>query len=193
MNLQLASEDKPFDTKYLRKKIDESNSQIEFMSTTIDNFRDFYKPVKDKKSFFISKAIQKSIDIMYPLLEINNIQINFDIKQDATLLSYKNEYSQVILNLITNAKDAFISQQNKNALISIVLDFVDNKSVVTVSDNAGGIKQKNIEKIFEPYFTTKESGSGIGLYMSKKIIESHFKGNLTVKNLKEGTCFNIVV
>jgi len=193
MNLQLASEDKPFDTKYLKEKIKESNHQIKFMSETIDNFRDFYKPVKDKKSFFISKAIQKSINIMKPILELHNITIMFTIKDEITLSSYENEYSQVVLNLITNAKDAFINQEIENAIITIVLDCVDNKSVVTVSDNAGGIKQKNIEKIFEPYFTTKETGSGIGLYMSKTIIDSHFKGVLTVLNNKDGACFKIEV
>ena len=193
MNLQLAGNDTPFDIKYLQTKIEESNEQIDFMSNTIDNFRDFYKPIKEKESFLISKAVQKSIDIMYPILQIHNIQINFEIKQDGKLISYENEYSQVILNLITNAKDELVSQNIADASILIVLDCIDKKSVVSVSDNAGGIKQKNIDKIFEPYFTTKDTGSGIGLYMSKTIIDSHFKGRLEVFNTSFGACFYVIV
>jgi len=193
MNLELASNDIPFDKSYLQNKIKESNEQIDFMSNTIDNFRDFYKPIKEKKSFLISKAVQQSIDIMKPILEINNVNIKFSILKDGNLLSYENEYSQVILNLITNAKDALISRNIDNASITIILDFVDNKSVVSVNDNAGGIKQENIEKIFEPYFTTKETGSGIGLYMSQTIIDSHFKGVLKVSNKANGACFQVIV
>jgi len=193
MNLQLASDDEQFDTKYLKEKIKESNHQIEFMSETIDNFRDFYKPSKEKEPFHISKAIQKSIDIMTPLLKLNTIEINFVIHQDTLLISYENQYSQVILNLISNAKDELISQNIKDPHITIELYQRKGKILTTITDNAGGIKKEFINKIFEPYFTTKEKGSGIGLYMSKTIIESHFKGSLSVQNNDDGACFTIRV
>jgi len=193
MNLQLASDDKQFDTIYLKEKIKESNHQIEFMSETIDNFRDFYKPVKEKEKFFISKAIQKSIDIMNPILELHNISLTFTIDDELTLLSYENEYSQVVLNLISNAKDELINNKIKEPKICIKLKMINNQKTTSICDNAGGIKEKNKEKIFEPYFTTKETGSGIGLYMSKTIIESHFKGTLSVQNNDDGACFRIEI
>jgi signal transduction histidine kinase len=193
MNLHLASSDKVFDTSYLRDKIEESNNQIDFMSNTIDNFSDFYKPAKDKEKFLISKAVQKSIDIMFPLLKMNEIEIDFKIKKDGYLISYENEYSQVILNLISNAKDELISRKIENPKIIIELSFLNNMSLVSVIDNAGGIKEEKLEKVFEPYFTTKEMGSGIGLYMSKTIIESHFKGDLQVRNTHNGACFQIII
>ena len=193
MNLQLASDDKVFDKEYLKVKIEESNQQIEFMSNTIDNFRDFYKPVKEKEKFLISNAVKKSIDIMKPILQLHDISIDFIIIKDSTLISYENEYSQVVLNLISNAKDELISREIKNPLIQIEIKIDNNKTVTEIRDNAGGIKCNQYEKIFEPYYTTKETGSGIGLYMSKTIIDAHFKGELQVKNTQNGACFSIVV
>jgi len=193
MNLDLASEDEIFDKKYLQTKIKESNQQIDFMASTIDNFRDFYKPAKEKEKFLISKAIKKSMDIMKPLLEINDISISCEIHHDSKIVSYENEYSQVILNLITNAKDELISREIKKPRIEIEVFLKNHKTITTVKDNAGGINQESIDKVFEPYFTTKELGSGIGLYMSKTIIDSHFKGELKVKNIDDGACFIIVI
>ena len=193
MNLKLASTDAVFDIKYLNEKLIESDQQIDFMSNTIDNFRDFYKPAKDKNKFLISTATQKSFDIMRPLLQLNGIELDFNIKKDSTLSSYENEYSQVVLNLISNAKDELLSRNVPNPTIKIIIDVIEGKSVTTVHDNAGGIREEKIEKIFEPYFTTKELGSGIGLYMSKTIIDSHFKGKLEVHNTDKGACFSIIV
>ena len=193
MNLYLASPDELFDKGYLKMKIEESNQQIDFMSNTIDHFRDFYKPVKDKEKFLISRSIKKSIDIMGPILKLNAITLHFKINKDLILTSYENEYSQVVLNLISNANDELLSRNIENPMIYIEVNLNDNKSITTVSDNAGGIIEDKIEKIFEPYFTTKDRGSGIGLYMSKTIIESHFKGELHVKNTEEGACFSIIV
>jgi len=193
MNLDLACDDEIFDKKYLKLKIKESNEQINFMSDTIDNFRDFYKPAKEKEEFYISSAIQKSIDIMFPLLQLNGIDISFNVSKDTKITSYENEYTQVVLNLITNAKDELISRGIFKPQINIEVNYKENKTITTVQDNAGGIQEDVSTKIFEPYFTTKELGSGIGLYMSKTIIESHFKGKLMMENLKDGACFSIVV
>lgn len=193
MNLELASNDNIFDKKYLQEKIVESNEQIDFMSKTIDSFRDFYKPQKEKEYFWISYSVQKVIDIMEPLLKIYNIQINFKIIKDKQIKANENEYSQVVLNLISNAKDELILRKIVNPQISIEIDSKYNKTITSVYDNANGVNEEIIDKIFEPYFTTKENGSGIGLYMSKTIINSHFKGELKVKNQEKGACFSIEV
>ncbi len=193
MNLQLASEYNELDKKYLIEKINESNEQIEFMSNTINSFRDFYKPQKSKNSFYISEAVKKSVDIMLPLLQLYKIEVILDIKSDKRVLSYENEYSQVILNLLSNAKEALVAKNIQTPKIKITIDVKEKRSLTTICDNAGGISEKILYKIFEPYFTTKDSGSGIGLYMSKTIINSHFKGELSVQNKKEGACFIIKV
>lgn len=193
MNLQLAYEDEPLDKNYLKEKIQEANSQLDFMSKTIDNFRDFYKINKKKEIFYISDAIKKALDIMEPILKNNKIEFELNLIKDKQINAYENEYSQVILNLLTNAKDALISRDIKNPKINICINVVNNISITTILDNAGGIENEYIEKIFEPYFTTKQNGSGIGLYMSKMIIKSHFKGNIKVVNEDEGANFIIEI
>jgi len=193
MNLQLASDDNDLSKKYLDEKLEESNNQLDFMSKTIDNFKDFYKLSKIKEEFFISMAVQKAIDIIHPSLVSSNIKMKYIIKSDKKIRAIENEYSQVVLNLLKNAKDALVIKAVKNAVITIEVDTRQNKSFVSVSDNAGGINSSIIEKVFEPYFTTKENSSGIGLYMSKMIIETHFRGTLSVSNDLAGARFCIEV
>ncbi|WP_207763623.1 sensor histidine kinase [Aliarcobacter cryaerophilus] len=102
---------------------------------------------------------------------------------------HENQYSQVILNLLTNAKDVLVLRNIDNPSIKIVLDTKKDRSIVYISDNGGGIEEDKKDLIFEPYFTTKQKGSGIGLYMSKMIIEKHFKGKIEVENTKVGATF----
>ena len=193
MNLQLAYEDNPIDKKYLKEKILESNAQLDFMSKTIDNFSDFYLLNKQKELFLISNAVKKALDIMEPIFENNKIEFKFNVIKDKQINAYENEYSQVILNLLTNAKDVLISRNIENPQITITIDEKNDLSITSIFDNAGGIENKYQNKIFEPYFTTKQKGSGIGLYMSKMIIQSHFKGKIRVFNTNKGACFSIEV
>lgn len=193
MNLQLLIEDEALGKEYLKEKIEESNTQLDFMSKTIDNFRDFYKPNKQKELFLISESIKKAIEIMNPIFKENKINLELNIIDDKEINAYENEYSQVVLNLLTNAKDALILRKIKDPLISITLRSGNLTTITTISDNAGGIETNNMEQIFEPYFTTKEKGSGIGLYMSKIIIENHFKGKLEILNNKFGASFLIII
>ena len=193
MNLQLAYEDNPIDKKYLKEKIMESNAQLDFMSKTIDNFSDFYLLNKQKELFLISNAVKKALDIMEPIFENNKIEFKFNVIKDKQINAYENEYSQVILNLLTNAKDVLISRNIENPQITITIDEKNDLSITSIFDNAGGIENKYQNKIFEPYFTTKQKGSGIGLYMSKMIIQSHFKGKIRVFNTNKGACFSIEV
>ena len=193
MNLQLAFEDEPLDKKYLKEKIEESNAQLDFMSKTIDNFRDFYKPNKQKEIFYISVAVKKALEIMEPIFESNKIEFEFNLIKDKQINAYENEYSQVILNILTNAKDVLISRQIQNPQIIISINEKNDSIITTILDNAGGIENKYINHIFNPYFTTKQKGSGIGLYMSKMIIESHFKGKIKVFNKDKGASFSIEV
>jgi C4-dicarboxylate-specific signal transduction histidine kinase len=119
----------------------------------------------------------------------DEIDIEIKVTNGSTIFNYKNEYKQVLLNLLSNAKDVLLSRKILHPKITIT---IDNKKV-TVADNAGGIQLDVIEKIFEPYFTTKESGLGIGLYMSKVIIENNMRGSLNVQNVKSGAIFIILL
>lgn len=189
MDLELASSENKLASSYLVRKLHESNQQIEFMSHTIDNFRDFYKPNKEKEHFYLSESITQALAIMKPLLHKHKITLRFNIIVDKETYAYKNELAQVMLNLITNAKDALLLNEVQNPYIEIKLD----KNTITIEDNAEGIDQNVIDDVFNPYFTTKEKGSGIGLYMSKMIVESHFKGKISVENSRNGACFKIIL
>lgn len=187
MNLKEAQKHGELNEQYLDKKVDDATTQLAFMSQTIDDFKDFYVPNKAKETFSLLQATQETLDIMKNTLTQNKIDITLTSKTDAVLHSYKNEYKQVLLNLLSNAKDALVEREIQPAHISIELQ----NHTVTVSDNAGGIDEKISNRIFEPYFTTKENNSGIGLYMSKIIVERNLKGILKIANHKKGATFTL--
>lgn len=187
-NLEDDYEDKMVDKKYIDTFITQQTKIIQFMSKTIDNFRNFFRINKDKEIFSIKTAIEDTINIQSAQLIINHICVNVNDK-DFKINSYKNEFQQVILNLISNAKDAILSNKIQNPQIDITID----DGIIKITDNASGIPMDIIDRVFEPYFTTKgaKSGMGMGLYMSKMIIEDNMKGSLSVSNVDEGAEFII--
>ena len=176
--MNIESKDK---AQHHAQKLEEASVQLEFMSQTIDDFRDFYRPDKEKELFRLVEETQKVIT----LLNLNDIEVVLKFKEEITIINHKNEYKQVILNLLSNAKEVLFHRAVYSPKIIITID----KNHVTVSDNAGGIKIENIQKVFEPYFTTKSQGLGIGLYMSKVIVEKNMGGELSVKNNEDGAQF----
>jgi len=189
MNMQLHIMDNYEKEKYLLEKLEESQEQLEYMSSTIDDFSNFYKTKKEKEEFYVSESTENAYTIIKSSLVSNNIIIENEIKNDFTLTSYPKELSQVILNLMQNAKDAFIINHIHNPKIIITVD--ENK--IIIQDNAGGIPTDIITKIFEPYFTTKDKhdGTGVGLYMSKMILEKNFNAQISVSNQNDGANFTI--
>jgi len=185
MNIGEAQKHGELNNTTLKKKIDEANTQLSFMSQTIDDFKDFYAPNKEKEDFSLATATEETLEIMKNTLKQNNIETQIIVKEDITIHNYKNEYKQVLLNLLSNAKDVLIERDIPSPHIHIT---IANKSV-TVEDNAGGMKKDVRKRIFEPYFTTKESNSGIGLYMSKMIIEKNMGATLLAKNSSNGALF----
>ncbi len=163
--------------------IEEASKQLEFMSHTIDDFRDFYLPGKEQEYFSIAGECQEVLALMH----FGEIEIMHEVKNDSTVYNYKNEFKQVLINLLSNAKDILLERMTVDPKIRISID----KHIIQIEDNAGGIRIQEIERIFEPYFSTKENGMGIGLYMSKLIIEKKIKGQLTVENSKNGAIFSI--
>ena len=195
MELETTTRFKKVDNDYILNAIDKSDKMIEFMSNTIDDFRNFYKPDKKKEDFYVSDACKKAINIIDATLENLGINLILDIKEDKKIFGYPTEFSQVILNIISNAKDVLIEKNIKNTKIEINIESKGILSIITIKDNAGGIEEKNLEQIFDPYYSTKDSskGTGLGLYISKLIIERNMGGDLSVSNNSEGAVFKIVV
>lgn len=181
-------EDGLIDEKFINKFIKTNKETIKFMSNTIDDFRNFFRIDKKQKNFSIKDSIQSVINIQ--LSQLNYLDISLALKgKDFYINGFESEFKQVILNIINNAKDELTKNNIKNGKIDIILE--NNK--VLIQDNAGGIPSHIIDRIFEPYFTTKEQGkgTGIGLYMSKMIIEDKIFGKLSAKNNKDGALFII--
>ncbi|MBF0342697.1 MAG: PAS domain S-box protein [Nitrospirae bacterium] len=181
------------DKNYIDNLIKDSITQINFMSQTIDDFRNFFKPSKEKTTFNIVKAIKEVIVMVKAMLNSKSIKVETESEEDITVTGYHNEFMQVILNMINNSKDAILENRINNdihgGIISISINKHDGIVKIEIKDNGGGIPEHVKERIFEPYFTTKgeEHGTGIGLYMSRIIIEKNMGGHLYVDNyVKDG-------
>ncbi len=191
--------------EYLNNNIDNVRQQLMFMSKTIDDFRNFFKPSKEKALFDTKEVIKEVIKLIEYQFKNNNItfQLNLQDNKSLTICGYPNEFKQALINIINNAKDAILEKgkaletENYQGIIKISTysDGNKNKVVIHIQDNGGGIHADIIERVFEPYFTTKEQwrGVGIGLYMSKTIIEKNMAGQLSVKNIDDGAEFTIEI
>ena len=170
-----------------------SNIQIQGMSRTIDDFRDFFKPEKEKIDFCVNDSIIDTLSMLNPVFQQYNIFIEFDKKQKLCSNGYPHELGQALINIINNSKDALIENDIKDKSLEITLEKIDKKIVIKVRDNAGGIKDSIINKIFDPYFSTKQesNGTGLGLYMTKLIIEEHMGGYIKAQNTQNGAVFEI--
>jgi len=181
----------------LNEAINDTNIQIDYMSQTIDDFRNFYQPNKDKAKFDIKEAISECINIVETQFEKYDVNLIFDA-QNVSIFNYKNEFEQVILNILNNANDAVIVKkkiEDFSPWIKISVEKKKDEVEIKLSNNCGQIPKNIIDRIFEPYFTTKfeDQGTGIGLYMAKTIIEKNMKGKIFVKNIKEGALFTIIL
>lgn len=182
--------------EYLQNQTNSMMNIINHMSKTIDNFKNFFKPDKEKQEFLVADTLKECLDIFYAALKHNNIDIKINNKFNPKINSYKNEYAQVVLNILANAKDVLEKNNNKNKTIAITIDKTpEDNSKLSIEDNGGGIPEEYKDKVFEPYFTTKHksNGTGIGLYMSKMIIEKHMQGSLEFENTNSGVKFVIIV
>jgi len=183
------------DEKSLNENINSILKESLDLSQIIENFKDYFSPKKDKKEISIKTIIEETTDIINSNLEDNNIKLIIQNKCDTTILIHKRDLMQVLLNLINNSKEAFIlNQKEKRIIIISAIENIENIEIC-ICDNAGGIDSKIINNIFNPYFTTKNilNGSGLGLYMSKIVIEKHMNGKISVENKNNGVCVNIYI
>ncbi len=173
----------------------DASKQIQGMSQTINEFSNFFKPEKEKINFCINDIISSTIDMLNPTLIDKSIDISFEYDDTYYTYGFVHELGQALINIINNAKDILIEKDIKNRYISIYLKDKDDNIYIYIKDNAGGIPDDIIDKIFDPYFSTKDekNGTGLGLYMSKLIIEDHLEGEINVSNKDNGAEFEIIL
>ncbi|RXJ90533.1 ATP-binding protein [Arcobacter sp. CECT 8983] len=193
MNIKFKYYMERLDEKVMDKKVREAEAVLEFMSHTIDDFRNFFMPKKSKEEFYLRVSMDSIMTIISSALSNNSILVDIDVPDNIKLNTYANEFQQVILNIITNAKDVLIQNKIEEPWIKIYAKETENNVILLIEDNGGGIKVEPKSKVFEPYFTTKKDsdGTGIGLYMSKIIVEKNMNGKLKVRDTKHGARFEI--
>ncbi|MBV6340906.1 PAS domain S-box protein [Candidatus Magnetobacterium casense] len=187
--------------QYINNISDNSMNQILFMSKTMDDFRNFFKPSKDKVIFDVKLAVEELVFLFSKIFTSNGICIGVKEVSSSKLLvvGYPNEFKQVMLNLLNNSRDAIILRKNAETIngkieIKFDKDETKNEAIISIRDNGGGIPQDVMDRIFEPYYTTKGTeGTGVGLYMSRTIIETNMNGKLTVSNVDGGAEFRIAL
>jgi signal transduction histidine kinase len=193
INLKKRFDNQNLQEEYFNKKVFQANEQLQFLSKTIDDFKDFYTISKEKEIFSVKESITNAITIIDADLKAHNItlELNFETYENIKIFGVKSEFTQVIIAIVSNSIDVLKNIEKPR----IKIDVLSNSAelIVFIEDNGGGIKPKNLKKIFEPYFTTKQEGTGIGLYLSKMIIEESFLGKISVENQKEGARFSLFI
>lgn len=186
--------DIPLDNKEVLESIEKLNDITKYMSNTIDDFKNFFIKDKEKIHFEILEQINSTVNIISSSLKVHDIKLDIIIQKNTVMLGYKNEYSQVLINIINNARDILVQRKIQNPKIKITITESENEILTKIEDNAGGIKITPVEKVFDPFFTyEKINGSGIGLFMSKLIIENNMNGRLEVQNNKQGAIFTVII
>jgi len=176
---------------FLDKQIELITGQISYMNETINDFRNFFKP-EFIEEFCIANVLEKSIKLVGYMLKRDEVTLEKDFDQNCQTSGNPNELIQVIINILNNAREAMNRNTGNHSHLKMKLACNDSYASISILNNGHLIKNENIEKLFEPYFTTRgDSGTGIGLYISKMIIVNKFHGNIEVKNHKDGVEFII--
>ena len=173
------------DDDFFDKTLDSIMIKSQYLSNTIDDFRYFFKPQREKIDFYLENCCNKTIDLVHANFLEKDIKITCKV-DDIKVNGYETELIQVLINLLNNSKDALESFELKDEAKLIFIDIfrINEKAIIQIKDNAGGIEEQILDKIFEPYFTTKHQtqGTGIGLYMCQEIINKHMNGSISITN-----------
>lgn len=183
-----------FNKKEFIDELELVEDSAQHLSNTINDFRNFFRVEKEYISTSFEDIVYNTLKIIKPILSNNQVELEMNFQSHTTIFSLENEIKQVVLNILKNAEDAFIENNIKRRKIKIKTFDKDGFAYLEISDNAGGIKTHHIDKIFDSYFTTKSStnGTGLGLCMSRTIIEDNCKGSLTACNNRDnGATFTI--
>lgn len=181
--------------EFFQERLEAISELSQYLSSTIDDFRGFFKEDKELKSTLLLKIVHSALRIIGPTLRSSGIEIEERIDDTIILQTYPNEVVQVLLNLFKNAEDALKENKTKYPKISIHGYTIDDTAYLSIQDNGGGVSSDIIDKVFDPYFSTKtkKDGTGLGLYMSKTIIEEHCGGKINLKNTADGVCFELLL
>ncbi len=179
--------------EFFLKRLDEITELSTHLSSTIDDFRGFFKEEKETEVTTLKEMTEASLRIISPTLEIKGIAVETSFDNEERIRTYNNEVNQVILNIMKNAEDILVEKQIREPTIRITGYTKDEMACLSIHDNAGGVPEELMSQIFEPYFSTKlkKDGTGLGLYMSKTIIEEHCRGEIRVENIENGACFTL--
>lgn len=193
-NMLLDIEMGTLDEAKFTKNLELIDNQIKYLSHTIDDFRNFFKPNKEKELILVESLVEETLRIIGKSLENNNIEVLCEVDHGEPVLMYKSEMIQVMLNLLKNAQDAY-KEKGERGKIHISSKEEERTTKIIIEDEAGGIPEEMMQKIFEPYFSTKseKTGTGLGLYMNKTIVEEHMEGKLLVSNGENGARFEITL
>jgi C4-dicarboxylate-specific signal transduction histidine kinase len=195
INLSLLSSMNMLEKEKVQESSEFIQEQTQKMSQTIDTFMNFVKPAKESKGFKLSHTVEAIMQIMGTQLANHNIKVNIQTtNENISLVGYEDLLEQVIINILSNSRDAFENKDIVDKYINIKIDMKENTPIISIEDNAGGIPHAIRDKIFNPYFTTKEQGkgTGIGLYMSMDIMKKSFDGDLIYSATDSGSKFYIV-
>ncbi|MEA3491437.1 MAG: ATP-binding protein [Campylobacterota bacterium] len=193
--LEVKAELNQVDSAIVKEKAKNISDYAQHLSSTIDDFRDFFKPNKGKSVTSYDQLVDSVLKIMESSIVDQNIELHLELNSHKRFNTYSNEVKQVILNLIKNAEDILLESRVDRAYIKISTYEEDDRYILEVDDNGGGIPESIIENIFDPYFSTKldKNGTGIGLYMSKMIVEEHCGGVLSASNSSKGARLRIIL
>lgn len=175
----------------LHKDIKQAHELLQKMSTTIDEFRDFFRPDHEAVEFDLKDSVEDAFFVIEAALRNSSIKVDKVVVQSIRTEGFSNQFAQVILNILANAKEAIQREKTDHGRIWIRLEKRGDEAILSIEDTGGGIPEKILPKIFDPYFTTKPHGSGIGLYMSRMIIERNFNGKIEASNAAEGAVITV--
>ena len=169
----------------------QSESLMAYMTQTIDDFRNFFLPKHESAPFCVCTSIRQALELLKPTLSRYHIRTDLDCDGKPSAIGHENEFSQVLINILNNAKDAMLEHRCEHPMLTIKVEAQKERVQIAICDNGGGVDTAIADKIFDPYFTTKfkSQGTGIGLYMVKMIMEKSMNGRVRVSNSKEGACF----
>jgi len=192
IDLKASYELEMIDDKYIDNFSNNTENQIKFLSATIDGFKDFFSPHKVKSTFLLKEGLDETLKLIEKQFQTHDIKVNLDVGEEK-IFGVKTELVQVVLNLLTNAKDAFLERKIENRMIKITSGSTSQHTLLVIQDNAGGVSPENVDKLFDPYFTTKKEGTGTGLYMVSLVIKESFNGDLKMLNVDNGVKFIIAL
>ena len=193
--MQMEQEKGVMTDRLMEERVGKGMELLLYLSRTIDDFRNFFRPELEAKPFKLAQVVVKTVGFFEPSCQDHKIKITIEGESDLVFTGHANEFSQALLNILNNARDALLTNAPAMPWIAVGMRDDELRSVVTIRDNAGGIDVDIMDKIFDPYFTTKEEGkgTGIGLYLAKSIIKRNMRGQLSVSNLAEGAEFKIII